>query len=156
MSLCPKCAIGGVLQGFSSFSYAESADSADAPQVGMQLAYSLETDDAASSGERTVSFEGTVTEGTLEDGIIEGTLSGQFDVITENEISAPARIRTFASRGQLAFLTIEVEDETGRPFFTANLRPATPHVDPAVAVRDIRGIVFLAWDDPSRAEGRNS
>jgi hypothetical protein len=153
MSLCPKCVIGGVLQGSSSFAFDEDVD---APAFHLELAFTLDTDSEQSVGERSVSFDGNVTEGTLVDGVIEGRLSGRFDVLSDKELAAPAVLRTFNSRGVLAFLHLAVEDESGRTFFTANVRPLGKSLDPQRALRNVAGTVFLGWDDPARGDGEMS
>lgn len=151
MPLCPKCVIGGVLQNGSMMTFSE-ADELSGFHVEFQFA--LDTDDEESRGARDVTFDGDVGEGTLVDGLIRGTLRGQFDVITDSELSAKATIETFSRRGVLAFLVVTVQDESGRTSFCANLRPTTASIDPKAAMRELRGTVFLGWDDPSRSDGR--
>jgi hypothetical protein len=119
----------------------------------VEFQFALDTDDEESSGARDVSFDGDVGEGTLVDGLIRGTLSGQFDVLTDKQLRAPATIETFSRRGLLAFLVVTVQDDSGRTSFSANLRPTTSSIDPTVALREVRGTVFLGWDDPGRAAG---
>jgi hypothetical protein len=153
VSLCPKCIIGGVLQNGSEFNFDETADvRTDAVAYSLEFFFELDTDDEASQGQRRVSFEGRVTEGTVIDGVIEGTLSGQFDVLADKEMSAPATLETYARRGLLALITISARDETGRTFFSANVRPPIQFLDPR-RIGELRGTVFLGWDDPSRADG---
>jgi hypothetical protein len=149
MALCTKCIIGGVVQGGSSFDFDEESDAAG---FHLEFAFELDTDFESSKGKRAVAFDGELADGTLVDGELRGYLSGRFDVLSEKELRAPATIRTFSSRGVLSFLVVEAEDETGRVFFTANVRPREKFLDPRLAIRGALGSVFLGWNDPARAE----
>jgi len=151
VAVCAKCVIGGVLQNGSRFDFEEPADAeTDAVPYSLEFFFELDTDEEESRGQRKVSFEGRVSEGTVVDGVIEGTLSGQFDVFTDKQISAPATVETFARRGVLTFITVSAQDDAGRTFFSANIRPAVTFLDPR-RLAELRGIVFLGWDDPQRA-----
>jgi hypothetical protein len=155
VTVCPKCVIGGVLQNGSTFSFAEVADAdTDAVPFHLDFWFELDTDEETSQGMRHVVFDGQLTEGTVVDGLISGTLSGQFDVLADRELrGVPASVETFARRGVLAFMTVVVRDEkSGRTTFSANIRPHTSFVDPLRALSDLRGTVFLGWDDPARSE----
>jgi hypothetical protein len=152
---CAKCIIGGVLQNGSTFSFDEAADvETDVVPFHLDFWFELDTDEEAAQGMRNVVFDGQVTEGTVVDGVITGTLSGQFDVVRDKELrDVPATVETFARRGILGFLTVSVQDaETGRTTFSANVRPQRRLVDPLRALSDLRGTVFLGWDDPRRAD----
>ena len=151
MTVCAKCVIGGILQNGSSFNFDEAADAeTDAVPYNLEFYCELDTDEETSQGQRKIVFEGRVSEGTVVDGLIEGTLSGQFDVFTDKEISAPATVETYARRGVLSFITLSASDEAGRTYFSANIRPAVKFVDPR-RLTELTGTVFLGWDDPMRA-----
>ena len=152
MSLCPKCIIGGVLQGGSRFDYDEAADAdAEALSLHIEFDFELETDDEQSQGSRHVEFDGTLAEGTRVDGLLRGTLKGNFDVVRDQTPTAEAIVETFESRGMLAFVSITVPGPFAGPSFSANLRPGIKSLNPAAALREVTGTVFLGWDDPGRA-----
>jgi hypothetical protein len=151
MAVCTKCVLGGVLQNGSRFDFEEVADAeTDAVPYSLEFFFELDTDEEESRGQRKVFFEGRVSEGTVVDGVIEGTLSGQFDVLADNEVSAPATVETFARRGVLALITVSAQDDKGRTFFSANIRPPVKYLDPR-RLAELRGTVFLGWDNPNRA-----
>jgi hypothetical protein len=151
VTVCAKCVIGGILQNGSGFSFDEAADAeTDAVPLSLEFYCELDTDEEESRGQRKISFDGRVSEGTVVDGTIEGTLFGQFDVLTDKEISAPATVETFSRRGLLAFLTVSVRDDAGRTYFSANIRPPVKFVDPR-RLTELHGTVFLGWEDQKRA-----
>jgi hypothetical protein len=143
------------LQNGSTFSFDEAADAeTDVVPFHLDFWFELDTDEEASQGMRHVVFDGQVTDGTVVDGVITGTLSGHFDVLADKELrEIPATVETFARRGLLSFLSVTVQDaETERTTFSANIRPLRRLVDPLRSLSDLRGTVFLGWDDPARAE----
>jgi hypothetical protein len=151
VTLCPKCVIGGVLQNGGMLNFDE-ADDLSVSGFRVEFQFSLATDDAESAGTRDVAFDGDLVEGTLIDGLLRGTLSGQWDVLTDKrEGRVEASLETYSRRGLLALLVLRAEDESGRTFFSANLRPTRMSIDPKISLKEMRGTVFLSWDDPARA-----
>lgn len=116
----------------------------------LDLTFNPDTDGEV-VGERRLVFEGEIADGNPTDGGVSarGRLEGNFAVDAEESIDAFATVETFTRGGMLAFVSLEVRDDSGRSSFLANLR--------SIASGDegdeLEGVAFLGWPTiPARDE----